>query len=72
MTYDGTAPVDGEVRQNGASRRFDVMHGQTVHNGQTVFVDIEPLSSMIRTVFMMQLPALPVHNGQTQSTGEMI
>ena len=41
MTYEFAAPMNGELRQNGASRGLDVMHGQAVHNGQTVFVDIE-------------------------------
>ena len=43
MMYDVNGSMAGEVRQNGALRRLDVMHGLAVHNGQTVFVDIEPL-----------------------------
>ena len=43
MTYDVDVPMDAEVRQNGAIDRFDVMYSQAVHNGQTVYVDIEPL-----------------------------
>jgi hypothetical protein len=42
-TYDFVTLANGEMRQNVAVRGSDVMYGQAVHNGQTVFVDIELL-----------------------------
>lgn len=45
-----TAPTNGEARQNGGNRRFDIMYGQAVLNGQTVFADITRKAVAAHTV----------------------
>ena len=51
---------------------FNVMHGQAVHNGQTVLQAPNSAWGRFWAVLVKLLPALAVHSGQTQSTGKTI
>ena len=39
MTYDVSAPLDRELRQKSAIRRFDVMHGSPARGGPSISLD---------------------------------